>query len=81
MLVSLGAALFVLIPLQTGVSPEDMTRVLQGLIAGIGFLQLAAWQASVDASSRSSRCSKCGGSMTGGDDKYGARCRRCGEYK
>jgi putative Mg2+ transporter-C (MgtC) family protein len=38
MLVSLGAALFVLIPLQTGVSPVDMTRVLQGLIAGIGFL-------------------------------------------
>src|SRR3954467_15584966 len=38
MLVSLGAALFVLIPLQTGVSPGDMTRVLQGLIAGIGFL-------------------------------------------
>jgi putative Mg2+ transporter-C (MgtC) family protein len=38
MLVSLGAALFVLIPLQTGVSPVDMTRVLQGLIVGIGFL-------------------------------------------
>ena len=37
MLVASGR-LFVLIPLQTGVSPGDMTRVLQGLIAGIGFL-------------------------------------------
>jgi putative Mg2+ transporter-C (MgtC) family protein len=38
MLVSLGAALFVLIPQQIGVSDADLTRVLQGVIAGIGFL-------------------------------------------
>jgi len=38
MLVCLGAAVFVLIPLQAGVSTADLTRVLQGLIAGIGFL-------------------------------------------
>jgi putative Mg2+ transporter-C (MgtC) family protein len=38
MLVALGAALFVLVPQQTGVSDGDLTRVLQGLIAGIGFL-------------------------------------------
>lgn len=38
MLVALGAALFVLIPDQLGVSPAEMTRVLQGLVAGIGFL-------------------------------------------
>lgn len=38
MLVSLGAALFVLIPDQLGVAAGDMTRVLQGLVAGIGFL-------------------------------------------
>lgn len=38
MLVSLGAALFVLIPQQAGVSDADLTRVLQGLVAGIGFL-------------------------------------------
>jgi putative Mg2+ transporter-C (MgtC) family protein len=38
MLVALGAALFVLVPQQTGVTAGDMTRVLQGLIAGIGFL-------------------------------------------
>ncbi|MCC7420520.1 MAG: MgtC/SapB family protein [Planctomycetaceae bacterium] len=38
MLVSLGAAMFVLIPDQLGVSPGDMTRVLQGLVTGVGFL-------------------------------------------
>ena len=38
MLVALGAALFVLVPQQTGVSNADMTRVLQGLVAGVGFL-------------------------------------------
>jgi putative Mg2+ transporter-C (MgtC) family protein len=38
MLVALGAALFVLVPQQAGVSSADMTRVLQGLATGIGFL-------------------------------------------
>lgn len=38
MLVSLGAALFVITPQQAGISETDLTRVLQGLIAGIGFL-------------------------------------------
>lgn len=38
MLVALGAALFILIPKQSGVSDAEMTRVLQGLVAGIGFL-------------------------------------------
>ena len=38
MLVALGAALFVLIPQQAGVSDADLTRVLQGLVVGIGFL-------------------------------------------
>jgi len=38
MLVSLGAAIFVLVPLQTGMPIPDMSRVLQGVIAGIGFL-------------------------------------------
>lgn len=38
MLVALGSALFVLIPQQAGVSNSDLTRVIQGLIAGIGFL-------------------------------------------
>lgn len=38
MLVSLGAALFILVPQQAGVAESDLTRVLQGLVAGIGFL-------------------------------------------
>ncbi|MFT5534094.1 MAG: putative Mg2+ transporter-C (MgtC) family protein [Burkholderiaceae bacterium] len=42
MLVALGAALFVLVPLQAGTSQADMSRVLQGVIAGIGFLGAGA---------------------------------------
>ncbi|AMV28077.1 putative Mg(2+) transport ATPase [Gemmata sp. SH-PL17] len=38
MLVAIGAALFVLIPHLSKVSDADLTRVLQGLVAGIGFL-------------------------------------------
>lgn len=38
MLVALGAALFVLIPLQAGVDLDGITRVIQGLLAGVGFL-------------------------------------------
>lgn len=38
MLVALGAALFIIVPQQAGVSPEEVAKVLQGLIAGIGFL-------------------------------------------
>ena len=42
MLVAIGAALFVLIPQQAGASAADLTRVLQGLIAGVGFLGAGA---------------------------------------
>ena len=38
MLVAMGSAMFVLVPAQLGVSPADMTRVVQGVVAGIGFL-------------------------------------------
>jgi putative Mg2+ transporter-C (MgtC) family protein len=38
MLVALGSALFVFVPQQMGVQNAEMTRVLQGLVAGIGFL-------------------------------------------
>ncbi|AMM23992.1 MgtC/SapB family protein [Variovorax sp. PAMC 28711] len=38
MLVAIGSALFVLIPQQSGIVPADMSRVIQGLIAGVGFL-------------------------------------------
>lgn len=42
MLVALGAALFVLIPQQMKVTDADLTRVLQGLVAGVGFLGAGA---------------------------------------
>lgn len=38
MLVAMGAALFVLVAQQGGISPADNSRVLQGVIAGVGFL-------------------------------------------
>lgn len=38
MLVAIGSALFVFIPQQAGVSDVDLTRIIQGLAAGIGFL-------------------------------------------
>lgn len=42
MLVSLGAALFVLVPLQAGMEIQDLSRVIQGITAGIGFLGAGA---------------------------------------
>ncbi|WP_085604082.1 MULTISPECIES: MgtC/SapB family protein [unclassified Pseudomonas] len=38
MLVALGAALFVLVPQLSGSQADAMSRVMQGVIAGIGFL-------------------------------------------
>ncbi len=42
MLVALGAALFVMIPQQMKVTDADLTRVIQGLVAGVGFLGAGA---------------------------------------
>jgi putative Mg2+ transporter-C (MgtC) family protein len=42
MLVSLGAALFVLVPAEAGMDDEAISRVMQGLVSGIGFLGAAA---------------------------------------
>ena len=42
MLVAVGAALFVIGPLQSGMALEDMSRVLQGIVQGIGFLGAGA---------------------------------------
>jgi putative Mg2+ transporter-C (MgtC) family protein len=42
MLVALGAALFVLAPLESGASPGDMTRAVQGVATGIGFVGAGA---------------------------------------
>ena len=41
-LVSLGAAIFVLVPLQSGMPAAEVSRVMQGIIAGIGFLGAGA---------------------------------------
>ena len=38
MLVALGAAFFVMIPYQAGMPLADLSRVLQGIITGVGFL-------------------------------------------
>jgi len=42
MLVAVGAALFVIGPTQAGMSIEDMSRVIQGIVQGIGFLGAGA---------------------------------------
>lgn len=42
MLVAVGAALFVIGPLQVGMPIADMSRVLQGIVQGIGFLGAGA---------------------------------------
>jgi len=38
MLVALGSALFVLTPLEAGMKTADLSRIIQGIAAGIGFL-------------------------------------------
>ena len=38
MLVAMGAALFMLVAQQSGIAAADNSRVLQGLVAGVGFL-------------------------------------------
>lgn len=42
MLVAVGAALFVVGPLQSGMQIGDLSRVLQGVVQGIGFLGAGA---------------------------------------
>jgi putative Mg2+ transporter-C (MgtC) family protein len=41
-LVSLGSALFVLAPLQAGMPTADVSRIVQGVAAGIGFIGAGA---------------------------------------
>jgi putative Mg2+ transporter-C (MgtC) family protein len=38
MLVALSSAMFVIAPLEAGMSPSDLSRIIQGVAAGIGFL-------------------------------------------
>jgi putative Mg2+ transporter-C (MgtC) family protein len=42
MLVAMGAALFVLVPQQGGMAISDLSRVIQGVVAGVGFLGAGA---------------------------------------
>lgn len=42
MLVALGAALFVIGPMEFGMVESDLSRVIQGLVTGIGFLGAGA---------------------------------------
>ena len=42
MLVAMGGALFVLVPVEVGMSWSDVSRVIQGLATGIGFLGAGA---------------------------------------
>ncbi len=42
MLVAIGAALFVLVPAQAGMTVGDMSRVIQGIVTGVGFLGAGA---------------------------------------
>lgn len=42
MLVAIGAALFVLVPQQAGAGADDLSRIVQGLVAGVGFLGAGA---------------------------------------
>jgi putative Mg2+ transporter-C (MgtC) family protein len=42
MLVAMGGALFVLAPLQAGMDLDGMSRVIQGIVTGIGFIGAGA---------------------------------------
>jgi len=42
MLVAMGAALFVLVPEQGGMGVDELSRVVQGIVTGIGFLGAGA---------------------------------------
>lgn len=42
MLVAIGAAMFVLVPQQAGMEIGDMSRVIEGIVTGVGFLGAGA---------------------------------------
>jgi len=42
MLVALGAAVFIIAPRESGMDPDQVSRIIQGLVAGIGFLGAGA---------------------------------------
>lgn len=42
MLVAIGAAIFIMVPKETGASDIELGRIIQGIVAGIGFLGAGA---------------------------------------
>src|SRR3546814_17063136 len=42
MLVALGACIFILVPVTAGMEAPEVSRVMQGIISGIGFLGAGA---------------------------------------
>jgi putative Mg2+ transporter-C (MgtC) family protein len=42
MLVAIGSAMFVIVPLEAGMSMADASRIIQGVTAGIGFIGAGA---------------------------------------
>lgn len=42
MLVAIGAAIFIMVPKEMGVSDIELSRIIQGVVAGIGFLGAGA---------------------------------------
>lgn len=42
MLVALGAAVFIVVPQQMGIPPGDLSRVIEGVATGIGFIGAGA---------------------------------------
>jgi putative Mg2+ transporter-C (MgtC) family protein len=42
MLVAIGAAIFIMVPKEMGVSDIELSRIIQGIVAGIGFLGAGA---------------------------------------
>lgn len=42
MLVALGAAMFVMVPAEAGMGSDELSRVIQGIVSGIGFLGAGA---------------------------------------
>ena len=42
MLVAVGAAVFVVVPIEAGMGLADLSRVIQGIVTGIGFLGAGA---------------------------------------
>ena len=58
MLVAMGSALFVLAPTLAGIDGGDNTRVMQGIVSGIGFLGAGAILRSRDGSRVSEKAGK-----------------------